>query len=393
MPDHKLLSWRALLKSLRTVAFTLLLIASLSLVQQIPRGEAATRTTAISSALSWLRTNQQADGSYGSYSDPMVAPAGNALWLGFRDIHNVTLAYSFLRNEMQNSTTWFWGNLGSPAEADVPGEILYSFVVSQHLQMLSLSSVVPKLLALQDHNSGFHGYYDSSQGKQVTSSVDTAMALLGLVSAGSISVRNETSAVNYLLSLQNIDGSFNLTKTLSSTSLYSLGPEPSAITALVLLALRVASFIVSDSHVSSALNYLANAASTNFAGHVYAAALAALVFTEYYLPTQAASAANFVLSQQDSSGGFRDISRSSIGDNALDTGWATIAMQLGGLFGDVNLDGVVNVFDLSLVGSHFGAVAGSSDYLPSADLNADGVVNISDLVIVGLNFGRTSAGL
>jgi Dockerin type I domain/A-macroglobulin TED domain/Prenyltransferase and squalene oxidase repeat len=393
MSDPRLIHWRKLSKSLRTVAFTGLLIVSVSLVQQIPPGNAATRASAISNALKWLETNQHADGSYGAYSDPMVAPAGNALWLGFRDIHNVTVAYDFLRNEMQNSTTWFWGNLGSPAEADVPGEILYSFVVSQHVQMLSLSSVVPKLLALQDHNSGFRGYYDSSLGKQVTSSVDTSMALLGLVNAGSISVRNETSAVNYLLSLQNGDGSFNLTKTLSSTSLYSLGPEPIAITGLVLLALRDASFISSEPHVSSALNYLGKVALTNFGGHVYAAALSALVFTEYYLPTQAANAVNFILSQEDSSGGFRDISRSSTGDNALDTGWATVAMDLGGLFGDVNLDGVVNVFDLSLVGSHFGAVAGSSDYLPNTDLNADGVVNISDLVIVGSNFGKTPASL
>ena len=286
----------------------------------------------ISAALTWLTSNQQSNGSYGSFSEPQTAPAMYALWIRSPGAPNVFLGYSFLKNQLQNSTTWFWGGGGNIAEADIPGEILYSFAVSHHLAMLNrLSSVVTNLTRFQQQsNGGFLGYTDTSSNKQVTSSVDTAMALWGLIGANSILSTNETSAVNYLFSLQNSDGSFNLTKTVKSNSLYSLGPEPISITALVVLVLHDASFRASDSHVSSALSYLTNAVPTNFGGHVYAASLSALAFTAYSQPSVASQAVSYIVSQQNSDGGFRDIIRSSTGSEALDTGWATVALEVGG---------------------------------------------------------------
>lgn len=56
--------------------------------------------------------------------------------------------------------------------------------------------------------------------------------------------------------------------------------------------------------------------------------------------------------------------------------------------GDVNRDGTVNILDLVLVGSSFGARTGDPNYRSGADINQDGVVNILDLVIVGGNFGK-----
>ncbi len=216
------------------------------------------------------------------------------------------------------------------AEADVPGEILYSFDVSQHFSMLNhLSSVTANLTKFQQSNGGFFGYYDTTLNKQVTSSVDTDMALWGLVKAGSISPSNQQSAVNYLFSLQNPNGSFNLTSSVASNSLYSLGPEPISITALTVLVLRDVGFTIADSHVSSALSFLQTAASGNFSGHIYAAALSLLAFTDFSEPTQASLAQSFIVQHQNTDGGFRDIIRSSTGSNALDTGWAAIALQLG----------------------------------------------------------------
>ena len=53
---------------------------------------------------------------------------------------------------------------------------------------------------------------------------------------------------------------------------------------------------------------------------------------------------------------------------------------------DVNQDGVVNIIDLTLVASNFGATGENT-----ADVNNDGVVNIIDLTLVAAAFGRTAA--
>ncbi|MBC8230309.1 hypothetical protein H8E77_12245 [bacterium] len=59
---------------------------------------------------------------------------------------------------------------------------------------------------------------------------------------------------------------------------------------------------------------------------------------------------------------------------------------LSGTSGDVNGDGVVNLFDLEQIASQFGQVGANL----SGDVNGDGTVNILDLVIVGLHFGDNS---
>jgi len=312
-------------------AILLLALCLLVDVNLIQSAEALSQNDSITAAINWLMLHQQSDGSYGSFTEPQTAPAAYATWIRFQDTAKVLLSYNWLKNQLQNSTTWFWGGGGNLAEADIPGEILYTFSQSQNLQLLNrLSGVTTNLTKFQQANGGFLGYFDTPTNKQVTSSVDTAMALLGLISSNNILATKEQLAVNYLLSLQNPDGSFNLTKTLRSNSLYSLGPEPISITALVTLALKQASLSISNSTISSALNYLAVSASASFGGHVYAAALSLLVFSEFSLPGDVTIADNFVLQQQDPDGGFRDIIRSSVGSNALDTGWATIALQLGG---------------------------------------------------------------
>jgi prenyltransferase beta subunit len=307
---------------------SLCLLIELDLLQS---AEALSQNDSITAAINWLMLHQQSDGSYGSFSEPQTAPAAYAMWIRFQDTAKVLLSYNWLKNQLQNSTTWFWGGGGNLAEADIPGEILYTLSQSQNLQLLNrLSGVTVNLTKFQQTNGGFLGYFDTASNKQVTSSVDTAMALLGLVSSRSISSAKQQSAVNYLLSLQNPNGSFNLTKTVQSNSLYSLGPEPISITALVTLALKAASLSISNSTIASALSYLIASASSGFSGHVYAAALSLLVFSEFSDTGAAAIADNFLLQQQNTDGGFRDIIRSSSGSNALDTGWAATALQLGG---------------------------------------------------------------
>jgi hypothetical protein len=160
------------------------------------------------------------------------------------------------------------------------------------------------------------GWYDSTSGQQTTSSIDTGMALWGLLGMHAISSSKQQQAVSYLLSLQNRDGSFNLTRTEANNHYETLGPESISTTALVVLVLKSASLTASDTRVSNALDFLNGAASTNFTashdnkGHVYAAALSALAFNAFGRAVQATAAVAFILLQQNP-----------------DTGWAAIALE------------------------------------------------------------------
>src|SRR5207245_4931365 len=57
--------------------------------------------------------------------------------------------------------------------------------------------------------------------------------------------------------------------------------------------------------------------------------------------------------------------------------------------GDTNRDGRVDIVDFSLVGSHFGAVKPSPNYLPLADMNNDGTIDVIDLSMVGSDIGKS----
>ena len=296
-------------------------------------------STLVERALRWLATNQSADGSYGSYFEHEAAAAAYALWLNNSASSNAARAFSLLGSELNSSSSWFWPQYG---EADVAGAVLYGVSASHHLSLINLNSVSTRLLEFQQPDGGFKGYAPAPDYVSASSSVDTSFAIWGLANSSAISSQSRTNAVNYLLQLQNNDGSFRLTnKIYSSNSTDSLGPEPLSVTALVVLALKASAYSASESHVSKALDFLIASASKNFTttsdhkGHVYAASLSALALATFGRAAQANDATNFIKSQENSDGGFRDIGRGSSGSNALDTGWAAIALeqvQLGPMF-------------------------------------------------------------
>ena len=248
---------------------------------------------------------------------------------------NAARAYSVLSSELNSSSSWFWLASGY-GEADVPGAMLYSVAVSHHLNLINVRSVSATLLEFQQSDGGFKGYSDA-QGNVYESSVDTALALRALVQANAVNASSRQLAARFVLKLQNADGSFNLTQTIVSDPIYSQGPEPVSLTALVLLALKDASssYNASEIHVSNALNFLTNTASGNFTasrdhkGHVYAASLSALAFNAFGRAAQVAAAVAFVSSNQNSDGGFGDIIQSHRHfSNPLDTAWSAVALQV-----------------------------------------------------------------
>lgn len=58
------------------------------------------------------------------------------------------------------------------------------------------------------------------------------------------------------------------------------------------------------------------------------------------------------------------------------------------LFGDINKDGVVDIFDAIKLATAFGSTPATPKWNPEADLNKDGVVDIFDAIILSNNFGK-----
>ena len=57
-------------------------------------------------------------------------------------------------------------------------------------------------------------------------------------------------------------------------------------------------------------------------------------------------------------------------------------------FEDLNLDGLINIKDIALVGKAFGSYTGDQRWNPIADVNKDGNINILDLALIARNFGK-----
>jgi autotransporter-associated beta strand protein len=74
-------------------------------------------------------------------------------------------------------------------------------------------------------------------------------------------------------------------------------------------------------------------------------------------------------------------------DKALTSGQIEIAYTL---YGDINLDGVVNGTDFSILAGNFGK--GVTGGWEQGDLNGDGTINGSDFALLAGNFGKSDSG-
>jgi len=74
----------------------------------------------------------------------------------------------------------------------------------------------------------------------------------------------------------------------------------------------------------------------------------------------------------------------NLDDNTFTDGLINIT-----LIGDVNGDGTVDIYDITLAATSFASNVGDPEYNERADINHDGTVDIFDLIIIGLNFGQS----
>jgi beta propeller repeat protein len=72
----------------------------------------------------------------------------------------------------------------------------------------------------------------------------------------------------------------------------------------------------------------------------------------------------------------------NVNDNTVKDGTVTITHT-----GDVNGDGMVDIFDIVRVALAFGARTGDTNWDPNANINNDNIIDIFDIVIVALPFG------
>jgi hypothetical protein len=56
--------------------------------------------------------------------------------------------------------------------------------------------------------------------------------------------------------------------------------------------------------------------------------------------------------------------------------------------GDINGDGVVDIYDALLASTAFGSKPGDPNWNPAADLNGDGIIDIYDMIILAGHFGQ-----
>ena len=73
-----------------------------------------------------------------------------------------------------------------------------------------------------------------------------------------------------------------------------------------------------------------------------------------------------------------------ISDNNLTDGQVMVKIP-----GDINGDGVVDIYDALLASAAFGSTPTSPNWNPAADLNGDGIIDIYDMIILASHFGQS----
>ncbi len=272
-------------------------------------------------ALSFLKTQQSADGYFDLWFPPHTAMATIALSDFEGNSSSAYNASQWMVSDLQNSASWSW------AEADIPGTEIYALALAGNADASALSGAYAQLLSMQANSGGFIGWWTAEGTLEDVAS--TAWSVLGLNAANALPASNASNAKNFLLSLQNADGSFKLASSIENNSLSALAPDKESATAIALLALHALGENSSQQNVSLALSFLKNSTESCFGNqnHSYSAAVAALAFNAFNENAFASKALNYLKTLQAEDGSFLDGQRFAGSSAALDTGIALHASR------------------------------------------------------------------
>lgn len=290
----------------------------------------ATANPSSGAAMEFIKSKQLANGAFDLFSSPQSPAAVLALY-SMENSSNLTAGAAYLKSDLENPASYSWG------EADIPGFELYAYLRAGNSSGINLTDVTGRLFGLRGQNGGFKGYshcvancsdpdWQNQVWTAVEDAISTSAVLMGLVSANSMndSWKNETA--QYLQSLRNLDGSYNLTRDLELGSLWSLAPDIYAQTAFVVWGLEIAG--QPKSNVATSLAFLQNGAQNNFsnANRTYAAAVTSIVLAAYNHTNGSIKALDNLQCAQREDGGFRDSGRFGGDSNVLDTAFAILAI-------------------------------------------------------------------
>jgi hypothetical protein len=67
-----------------------------------------------------------------------------------------------------------------------------------------------------------------------------------------------------------------------------------------------------------------------------------------------------------------------------------VMVRVSGVTGDINGDGVVDIYDAIILAGAYNSKPGDSNWNPNADINGDNVVDIYDAIMLSSHYGATS---
>lgn len=301
--------------------FTLLILVFATFTSAGGGAEVYLNGTGASGGQQWLLDRQALDGSF----DPWFSASSSLALIALnRTQHaaNKSAVENYLNKELLNSSSFTW------SESDTAALAIYALAYSGNLTPASslAQKFASKLLTLQDNQTGgFKGLWEfnGANWAQVPDAVSTSLALIALNATGQLDLETKNAALDFLLSLKS-NYSFNLTQLTEFNSVYALGNSRTAVTSLVLLALKTTSYDLEEANLY--LNKLEglgkqcfNLRQTSEGAYGYSVALTALA--AYGREELAKRLAMQVLASQNQDGGF---SRpQSFDSNAMDTAVAT----------------------------------------------------------------------